>query len=155
MVDVAMSQARMVFKNASVIFAATIFCNGLTSTAAIANPLNTLGFSTPSQNIDCVYQEDERDVPSLRCQTKFVLKPLPPKPADCDLDWGGGLRLANSGRVSVVCAGDTVAGDYSTLDYGRVWEKNGLRCVARRLGLTCKSRNGKGFFLSRESWRRI
>lgn len=145
----------MVLKNASVVFAATIFCNGLASTAAIANPLNTLGFSTPSKSIDCVYQEDERDVPSLRCQTKFVLKPLPPKPADCDLAWGSGLRLANSGQVSVVCAGDSVAGDYATLNYGHVWEKGGLRCVASRLGLTCKSRNGRGFFLSRESWRRI
>jgi hypothetical protein len=122
---------------------------------AVANPLTTLSFSTPSKSIDCVYMEDERDVPLLRCQTKFVLKPLPPKPADCDLDWGGGLILASNGQVSVVCAGDTVAGDHTTLAYGHAWEKSGLRCVARRTGLTCKSRNGKGFFLSSRSWRRV
>jgi hypothetical protein len=150
-----MSNIKMVWKNALIVFVATIFCNSLLSTAAVANPLSTLSFSTPSKNIDCVYMENERDVPSLRCQTRFDLKPLPPKPADCDLDWGGGLTLENNGRVAVVCAGDTVAGDYTTLAYGRAWEKNGLRCVASRSGLTCKSRNGKGFFLSRGSWRRI
>jgi hypothetical protein len=155
MVYITMSKARMVLKNASLVFAATIFCNVFACTAEIANPLNTVRFSTPNKSIDCVYQEDERDVPSLRCQTKFVLQPLPPKPADCDLDWGGGLRLETSGQVSVVCAGDTVAGDYTTLDYGRVWEKSGLRCIVRRPGLICTSRNGKGFFLSSENWRRI
>jgi hypothetical protein len=155
MASIAMSKIKKVWKNGSVIFATAIFCNCLTSTLAVANPLNTLSFSTPNKNIDCVYMEDDRDVPSLRCQTRFVLKPLPPKPVDCDLDWGGGLTLANNGQVSVVCAGDTVAGDYTTLAYGRAWEKNGLRCVARRPGLTCKSRNGKGFFLSSRSWRKI
>ena len=150
-----MSKIRMVLKNSSIVFATTIFCNCLATTMAVADPLHTISFTTPSKNIDCVYMEDERDVPSLRCQTKFVLKPLPPKPADCDLDWGGGLTLANNGQVSVVCAGDTVAGNYATLAYGRAWEKSGLRCVASRSGLTCKSRNGKGFFLSSRSWRRI
>jgi hypothetical protein len=155
MVAIAMSNIRMALKNCSIVFAVNIFCTSLISTAAVANPLNTLSFSTPSKNIDCVYMEDDRDVPSLRCQTKFVLKPLPPKPADCDLDWGGGLTLANNGRVLVVCAGDTVAGDYATLAYGRAWEKNGLRCVASRSGLTCRSRNGKGFFLSSGIWKRV
>ncbi len=150
-----MPKIRIILKNSSIVFATTIFCNCLTTTMTVANPLNTLSFSTPSKNIDCVYMEDDRDVPSLRCQTKFVLKPLPPKPANCDLDWGGGLTLANNGRVSVVCAGDTVAGDYTTLAYGNAWEKSGLRCVSSRSGLTCKSRNGKGFFLSNKSWRRI
>jgi hypothetical protein len=152
---VTMSKISIVWKNSSAICALAMFCNCIAATVADAKPLNTISFSTPSKNIDCVYLEDDRDVPSLRCQTKFVLKPLPPKPADCDLDWGGGLTLANNGQVAVVCAGDTVVGDYTTLAYGRAWEKNGLRCIARRPGLTCKSRNGKGFFLSSRSWRRI
>ncbi len=150
-----MLQARMVWGNTSVICVAVIVYNGMAASAAIASPLNRIRFSTPDQNINCLYQEDERDVPSLRCQTRFVLTPLPPKPADCKQNWGGALRLADNGEVSVVCAGNPVAGDYATLDYGRVWQKGGLRCVARRSGLTCNSRNGKGFFLNREAWRRI
>jgi hypothetical protein len=150
-----MSKIRMVWRNSSIVFAAAIFCNAFSATVEAAKPLQTLSFSIPNKSIDCVYMEDERDVPLLRCQTKFALKPLPPKPADCDLDWGGGLILANNGQVSGVCAGDTVAGNYTTLAYGRAWEKNGFRCVASRSGLTCKSRNGKGFFLSSKIWKRI
>jgi hypothetical protein len=149
-----MPKIRLILKGGSIALA-TIVNMPLWMLPAFAKPLNTLSFSTPSGNIDCVYMESDRDVPSLRCQTEFVLNPLPPKPADCDLDWGGGLRLESDGKVEVVCAGDTIAGDYAPLTYGEVWEKSGLRCVSRRRGLTCSSRNGKGFFLSRQGWRRI
>jgi hypothetical protein len=150
-----MRKVRLILNGGAIALAAAIFNASLCSIPVFAKPMNTLSFSTPSGKIDCVYLESDRDVPSLRCQTAFDLTPLPSKPADCDLDWGGGLQLESNGKVDVVCAGDTVAGDYTTLAYGEVWEKNGLRCVSRRRGLTCSSRNGKGFFLSSRSWKRI
>jgi hypothetical protein len=150
-----MPKVRLISNKGLIALAAAIISNTLFSIPVFAKPLNTLSFSTPSGNIDCVYMESDRDVPSLRCQTAFDLNPLPPKPADCDLDWGGGLHLESDGKVAVVCAGDTIAGDYTPLAYGEAWEKNGLRCVSRRRGLTCSSRNGKGFFLSRQGWKRI
>jgi hypothetical protein len=150
-----MQKFKLILTRGSIALAAAIVSNNIISTPVFAKPLDTLSFSTPSGSIDCVYVDIDPNQPFLRCQTAFDLKPLPPKPADCDLDWGGGLRLESDGKVDVVCAGDTVTGDYTTLAYGKIWQKNGLRCVSRRRGLTCTSRNGKGFFLSSRSWKKI
>lgn len=79
-------------------------------TAAIANPMNTVRFSTLNKSINCVYQEDERDVPSLRCQTKFVLRQGPQKPANCVF-----LSRGNWRRIYL-----PTAKNYSALTVGQV-----------------------------------
>jgi hypothetical protein len=39
------------------------------------------------------------------------------------------------------------------LAYGKTWAGEGLRCTSAEIGLTCRNRDGHGFFLSRERWR--
>jgi hypothetical protein len=41
----------------------------------------------------------------------------------------------------------------SVLGYGKAWKGGGLRCVSAFTGLTCKNKNGHGFYLSRRRWR--
>ena len=61
-----------------------------------------------------------------------------------------GLR----GRAGPTCAGDTVYDPRApVLAYGSTWSLAGLSCASRATGLTCRNRDGHGFFLSRASWR--
>jgi hypothetical protein len=87
----------------------------------------------------------------FRCDLLSGLKPEPAR--RCDVDWTGasmGLR----GRAGPTCAGDTVYDQRgAVLAYGRTWTRAGLRCTSRATGLTCRNRDGHGFFLSRERWR--
>jgi len=104
-------------------------------------------FRTPSGNIGCAYSSPPA---SLRCDILSGLKPRPPKPRGCDLDWGFGYTLAPTGRARVVCAGDTAVDRRAkALRYGRTWSRGGLTCTSRIGGLRCTSRSGHGFFLSR------
>ncbi|MGZ4359439.1 MAG: DUF6636 domain-containing protein [Gaiellaceae bacterium] len=106
-------------------------------------------FSTPSKNIGCVYAHFS-DLPgNLRCDIRSGLKPKPIKPRGCDLDWGDSLSINRTGRVHVVCHGDTALGG-PPLAYGRTWRHNGFSCVSATSGLTCRNLSGHGFFLSRE-----
>ena len=115
-------------------------------------------FVTPSKNIVCRWDADD-DVRSrtyLRCQIGTGLNPRPKQPPDCDTDWAFGLTLLNVGRAEVLCAGDTIwQGWKPVLEYGRSWQKRGFTCRSAFNGLTCKNTAGRGFFLSRERWRRL
>lgn len=122
----------------------------LTSSAVSAQPRMS-GFKTPSGNIVCVYFAG-----SIRCDIGTGVRPLPRRPKDCDVDWGQGVSLARSGRAWIVCAGDTVMFvDVPTLAYGRTWKRGDITCVSRSVGLTCRNRSERGFFLSRERTRRF
>jgi hypothetical protein len=116
-------------------------------------------FETPSRNIACAWFADT-DRPSrtyLRCEIGSLLNPRPRRPASCDVDWAYGLTLTNTGRAEVLCAGDTIraTGKRIVLAYGTTWRKRGFTCRSRSNGLTCRNTVGRGFFLSRESWRRF
>jgi hypothetical protein len=116
-------------------------------------------FETPSGNIACAWFADF-DTPAktyLRCEIGSLLRPLPKRPASCDVDWGYGLTLGNRGRAAVLCAGDTIrrAGRRAVLAYGTTWRKRGFTCRSESVGLTCRNTAGHGFFLSRERWRRF
>ena len=116
-------------------------------------------FETPSGNIACAWFADF-DKPSktyVRCEITSLLRPMPKRPASCDVDWGYGLTLANTGRASVLCAGDTIRrqGRRAVLAYGTTWRKRGITCRSRSVGLTCRNAAGHGFFLSRERWQRF
>jgi hypothetical protein len=116
-------------------------------------------FETPSGNIACAWFADF-DTPSktfLRCEIASLLRPRPKRPASCDVDWGYGLTLANTGRAAVLCAGDTIrrTGRRAVLAYGTTWRKRGFSCRSESVGLTCRNIAGHGFFLSRERWRRF
>jgi hypothetical protein len=108
-------------------------------------------FRTPSSNIGCIFTlEPSFGGPELRCDILSGLKPRPPKPRGCDLDWGFGYGLAPTGRARVVCAGDTAVDRRSkALRYGQRWSHGGFSCTSRIGGLRCTNRSGHGFFLSR------
>jgi hypothetical protein len=105
-------------------------------------------FQTPSHNIGCLYQASP---PALRCDIRSGLKPPPPKPRGCTVDWTGGYQVGAAGRAQKVCAGDTVLSpDARVVRYGTTWRGGPFTCKSSSSGLRCKNRSGHGFFLSRQ-----
>ena len=103
-------------------------------------------FQMPSGNIGCIHFGT-----SLRCDILSGLRPEPD--LACLLDWTG-LSLGARGRARPTCAGDTAFDRRSpVLRYGTTWRRGGITCVARRAGLRCSNRSGRGFVLAREHWR--
>jgi len=104
-------------------------------------------FRTPSGNIGCAFSSSPA---SLRCDILSGLKPRPPRPQGCELDWGFGYSLGPTGRTRVMCAGDTAVDRRAkVLRYGRTWSRDGFTCASRVGGLRCSNRSGHGFHLSR------
>jgi hypothetical protein len=102
-------------------------------------------FRTPSKNIRCGYF-----AAVLRCDIATGLRPLPPKPATCDFDWGQTYVLQRSGRTTIGCVSDSVFSPTArVLTYGTTWRKGGLVCRSRATGLRCANASGHGFFMSR------
>jgi hypothetical protein len=104
-------------------------------------------FQTPSKNINCGFS----DRPNyLRCDIQSGLKPLPRRPANCDVDFGGAVGMTTTGRGEALCVGDTVRDPRArVLQYGSTWRRAGFTCVSLRTGLRCTNRRGHGFLLSR------
>jgi hypothetical protein len=121
----------------------------IASGAAATRADQVLQFSTPSRNIGCVYARISGAPTMLRCDIASGLRPKPPRPRNCDLDWGDSLVMKKHGRVSVLCHGDTALGG-KPLAYGRIWRHDGFTCTSRKTGLTCRNLDGHGFFMSRE-----
>jgi hypothetical protein len=106
------------------------------------------GFHTPSGNIGCIYSKDGASV-FLRCDIATGIKPAPKKPRSCELDYGSGYSMSDTGRARVVCAGDTVLHQGPVLKYGTTWRRGGFTCRSKSTGLSCTNRSQHGFFLSR------
>ena len=124
---------------------------GLLVTGGVAAKYVVVGFRTPSGNIGCMYASDPSFAPNLRCDIRSRLRPVPPRPAKCDLDWGDSYELNLTGRARLTCHGDTAIDPRArVLAYGVTWRRNGFSCVSRLAGLTCRNRSGHGFFLSRK-----
>jgi hypothetical protein len=111
-------------------------------------------FKTPSGNIHCAY-DDYEGTPFIRCDISSYTPTAAPRPADCDLDWGGAFAIAADSTSGImVCHGDTVMSpDALTLAYGDRFERQGIICISEEKGLTCRNEKGHGFFLSRASQR--
>jgi len=106
-------------------------------------------FRTPSSNIGCVYAAEGKQS-SVRCDIRSGLKPKPPRPKVCGLDFGDSYELASKGRTIVVCHGDTALDPHApVLGYGKTWHGVGLTCSSRTTGLRCTNTAGHGFFMSR------
>jgi hypothetical protein len=114
-----------------------------------------VGFKTPSNNIYCQSVDGAPGEVAgyVRCDIRFSYTVSPPRPADCDLEWGDAYGIsedAHSGQL--LCHGDTVFDDaLPTLFYGHVWRSGSIRCKSERIGLTCINAMGRGFFISKES----
>jgi hypothetical protein len=135
---------------AAVVVVAASTLVALSVPAHTATAANIQFFQTPSKDVGCAYQPaDNGQVAYLRCDIVGGIKPLPPKPASCDVDWGLGYEMRRRGRAHVVCAGDTVRSNTATtLSYGQRWKSDGFTCVARRTGLRCTNAARHGFVLN-------
>ncbi|MGZ8695623.1 MAG: DUF6636 domain-containing protein [Gaiellaceae bacterium] len=126
----------------------------LVATAASASPgaLHSRTFRTPSKNISCAYYPASVSGTAVfRCDLLSGLKPRPR--TKCEVD-GTGASMGPRGRAGPTCAGDTVYDPRApVLAYGSTWTLAGLSCTSKQTGLTCRNRDGHGFFLSRASWR--
>jgi Family of unknown function (DUF6636) len=137
----------------------------LVSAVALAAPAaaraDLVHFTTPSGNIDCVADFQR---PAVDCIVERAAWPrVPPKPADCDLDWVGTEVALGRGRVTVgACRGDigprcvAESGDCPRLPYGRsLTLPSRVRCTSRRVGLICRAHRGggPGFLVSRRGYR--
>jgi hypothetical protein len=108
-----------------------------------------VSFRMPSKNIYCAEFSGARA--TLRCDIRSGVKPLPPKPASCDFDWGAGFTLGRRGRARISCVSDSVFNASArVLRYGTTWRRDGFTCTSRVAGLRCKNATGHGFFLSRK-----
>ncbi len=127
----------------------TVCSIGCPAVSSLEQTNRSDGFTLPSRNIYCLYSPDETNM-ALRCDIASGLVPQPKAP--CELDRTG-IYLGKNTRAVPTCAGDTVAGNYPVLKYGRTWTQNGLKCTATTSGLTCKNSKNHGFFLSKQKWR--
>jgi hypothetical protein len=87
----------------------------------------------------------------VRCDIAQTRVKRPPKPSSCRFDWGNAFGLGPRGRARRLCVSDSALGSRRILRYGRT-QRFGRRisCTSRRVGLTCRNRDGHGFFLSRD-----
>jgi Family of unknown function (DUF6636) len=120
-------------------------------------------FKTPSRNIVCGWSVAPDGSASMECGIKSGLKP-PPTPIHCDAGDPNDKRvsLRDTGRaVPVLCAGDPgpllpqIEAKASVLAYGSSTHFGAITCTSATTGVTCRNRDGHGFFLSRASWRRF
>ncbi|NKC29668.1 DUF6636 domain-containing protein [Falsiroseomonas selenitidurans] len=103
------------------------------------------GFQLPSGNVFCAVEEN-----ALRCDLVEFSFTRPPRPQDCDTDWGHAYSLGARGGARALCAGDTVVNRGARrLRYGERWDGAGVTCHAERTGLHCINADGRGFDLAR------
>lgn len=111
-------------------------------TPALADD-SMVSFAMPSGNISCQFipQSDGASagsgLPTLTCErekqspARIVLGPS-----------GKGTVYKDIGNP-FCCDGETTVG------YGQTWENGPFKCVSAEDGLTCRRRDGHGFFISR------
>ena len=108
------------------------------------------GLQMPSRNIGCIFSQSPQ---SVRCDIRSGLRPAPPRPRGCDLDWAYALEMTLVSRPHTLCAGDTALSTGPVLAYGASLRIEGFTCRSQRTGLRCTNRPGHGFILSRKHWR--
>ena len=111
-------------------------------------------FSSPTGNIGCGFSNFSDSVQSVRCDIVEREWQPPPKSADCDVDFGQGIKLAAGGVPAFVCAGDTSRNNENPVPYGQSIALGVLRCESETSGMTCRdTESGRGFFLARDTYR--
>jgi hypothetical protein len=109
-------------------------------------------FQSPSGNIGCYVLTEQGG--SVRCDIREHSWTAPPKPAYCDVDWGGGFQVGPKSRGSIVCAGDTVLDPSApVLAYGVASQEGTIVCGSTKAGIRCSNTDtGHGFFVSRQRY---
>lgn len=114
-----------------------------------AEPADGLvGFTSPTGAIGCML-----DDAFVRCDVRENVWNLPPRPAECEFDYGQGVSLAAGEEAAMVCAGDTTLGAGEPLAYGMSITRGSLSCESTQTGVTCRdARGGHGFTVARETY---
>ncbi len=106
------------------------------------------GFISPSGNVACMI-----DPSFVRCDIIDHDWSPPPRPADCEFDYGQGITLSPGGPAEFVCAGDTAFGPDEVLPYGSTIVAGVLQCDSAESGFTCRDvETGQGFSISRQAY---
>jgi hypothetical protein len=122
---------------------------GSPSTSEPDAATDLIGFTSPSGNVGCI-----NDSSYVRCNISERDWIAPPRPADCEFDYGQGISPSLGEEATFVCAGDTTLGDGKPLDYGQSVSVGLLQCDSTESGITCRdSKTGDGFTIAREAYR--
>jgi hypothetical protein len=106
------------------------------------------GFISPSGNVACMI-----DPSFVRCDIIDNDWSPPPRPADCEFDYGQGISLAPGEPAEFVCAGDTAFGPDEVLPYGDSIVAGVLKCESAESGFTCRdSQTSHGFSISQQAY---
>jgi pimeloyl-ACP methyl ester carboxylesterase len=110
-------------------------------------------FDSPSGRFLCGVLAPYEGQPGVAaCQGSTT--PIPPKPADCRLNWGGGMYVDSTGKVDYVCAGGLMLsdGNAKVLPYGATLSVSGMTCTSETTGMRCvHDQTGHGFRVAAES----
>lgn len=135
--------------------AAVLIVSSLAAISAVrADSFTDVGsFKSPSGNIFCIASRDNfggKTTVSLSCELNESSAKLPPKPSDCELDWGKRFYVEARGKAIRGCHGDTIQNPtFPVLPYGEVWQVGGFRCDASVVRLRCVNLDRHGFELSK------
>ncbi len=107
-------------------------------------------FQSVSKNIACAI-----DGKYARCDVAEKSFTSPPKPGNCQLDWGSAVAVEGSAVGAFICHGDTVMNPGApVLQYGERSTIGSIRCDSSSAGIECRNTGtGHGFFLAREKYR--
>jgi hypothetical protein len=128
-----------------------------TSIAVVPVDLEFTHFASPSGNIECVITSSgngELVARGVRCDIAERDWSPPPRPADCELDYGHAILVGAGKPARFLCAGDTTIGSGGgPLAYGDAITAGRLRCESAQSGITCRDvESGHGFSISREAY---
>jgi hypothetical protein len=108
-----------------------------------------VGFTSPSGNVGCMLNPGY-----ARCDIAERDWTPPPRPSDCEFDYGQGIALSPGEQPTFVCAGDTALGGGEPLAFGRSVRAGPFQCVGADSGITCRdTKSGRGFTIARERHR--
>lgn len=83
--------------------------------------------------------------------------PVPPRPDDCMINWGNGIRVTNEGPAAFMCSGGVVyTSGGETIDpplpVGATIAENGFTCTSAENGISCvDDATGHGFRIAPDS----
>ncbi|KZE99581.1 MULTISPECIES: DUF6636 domain-containing protein [unclassified Rhodococcus (in: high G+C Gram-positive bacteria)] len=83
--------------------------------------------------------------------------PVPPRPEDCMINWGNGIRVTNQGPAAFMCSGGVVyTSGGETIDpplaVGATIAENGFTCTSAENGISCvDDATGHGFRIAPDS----
>jgi len=117
-----------------------------TESATVTKPdrqvVDSTFFTAASGNIGCLI-----DVDYVRCAIGDKDWSPPPRPPECEGDYGYNITVEPGGGAEFVCVGDSVLGQGESIAAGP------LRCESAGSSITCRDvESGQGFSMSREAY---